>query len=405
MAKRILIFTNHFFPENFKVNEVARLFAEEGNFVHVITQTPNYPSGSFFKGYGIFRKSFENHKPNLTIRRLPVFPRGSGSKFELVLNYLSFFLCNLFYTTKLALLGEKYDVVFVHHTSPVLITLCPILYGKIRKSKLILWDLDMWPDTLVALGLVKNKKFELFLEKQMSWIYKQYDLILLGSRGFFNKANARVDPSRIEYFPNWAENVFQENYTFSNYDEFPISKTFNLVYAGNLGEAQDLENVSKAIDLLKDQPISWVFIGDGRFKSRLIELLTTSNLLNKVTFLGNHPLEKMPYFFQKSDAMFLSLKKSEIFKLTVPAKLQAYMAAGKPIIGMLSGEGGDIIRESNCGFVSDSGDFRGFASNVIDLISLSANEREVLGKNGLDYYNRNFSFSHRKAQLKRIVNL
>jgi glycosyltransferase involved in cell wall biosynthesis len=405
VAKRILIYTNHFFPENFKVNEVAHLLAEEGNLIHVITQTPNYPSGNFYKGYGIFKKSFERINSNLTVKRLPVIPRGSGSKFELVLNYLSFFLSTFFYTLHLAFFIKKYDVVFVHHTSPALITLCPILYKGIKSSKIILWDLDMWPDTLVALGLITNKRLELFLEKKMTWIYRQYNLILLGSKGFFHKANHRVGSAKVEYFPNWAEQVFHKNQPFSEIYEFPESQNFKLVYAGNLGEAQDLENVFKAIELLKNHPITWIFIGDGRFKANFYDLLISSNLLSKVVFLGNHPIEKMPYFFSKSDAMFLSLKKSDIFRLTVPAKLQAYMAAGKPVIGMLSGEGGEIIKESNCGFVSESGDFRGFAKNVLDLISLSEKEREVLGKNGKDFYNRIFSFGKRKDQLKRIVNI
>lgn len=403
MAKRILIYTNHFFPENFKVNEIAYLLAEEGNLVHVISQAPNYPSGKFYKGFGIFKNSFELIKTNLTVRRLPVIPRGSGSKFELVLNYLSFFFSTFLYTIYLTLFKKRYDVVFVHHTSPALITLSPILYKRIKRAKMILWDLDMWPDTLVALGLVTNKKIELFLERKMTWIYRQYDIILLGSKGFFQKASARVDSSKIEYFPNWAEQVFQEKQLFSENHEFPDSQNFKLVYAGNLGEAQDLENVFKAIELLKDQPIIWIFIGDGRFKARLIGLLSSSNLLSKVVFLGNHPLEKMPYFFSKSDAMFLSLKKSDIFQLTVPAKLQAYMAAGKPVVAMLSGEAKIIIEESGCGFAAESGDFLTLVKNIETLIRMSKQEHIKLGVQGKDYYYRNFDFNRRKDQLKRIV--
>ena len=404
MAKRILIYTNHFFPENFKVNEIAELLAEEGNFVHVISQVPNYPSGKFYNDYGVFKNSFENLKPNLTIRRLPVIPRGGGSKFELILNYLSFFLSTFIYTIQQALGNKKFDVVFVHHTSPALITLSPILYKIIRRSKLILWDLDMWPDTLVALGLVTNKKFALFLEKIMTWIYKQYDLILLGSKGFFQKAIMRVSPVKIEYFPNWAEQVFQEIKSDSENLQFPESDNFKLVYAGNLGEAQDLENVFKAIELLKNHPVNWIFIGDGRFRSRLKDLISSSNLLNKVFFLGNHPLEKMPYFFSKSDAMFLSLKKSDIFELTVPAKLQAYMAAGKPVVAMLSGEAKTIIENAGCGFVAESGDFQTLVKNIESIIQMPLQERVLMGSRGKNYYQNNFDFGKRKGQLKRIVN-
>lgn len=385
------------------MNEITDLLAEEGNLIHVISQVPNYPSGKFYKGYGIFKKSFEQINPNLTVKRLPVIPRGKGSKFELVLNYISYFLSTFFYTLYLALFTKKHDVIFVHHTSPALITLSPILYKRIKKVKMILWDLDMWPDTLVALGLVTNKKVELFLERKMTWIYRQYDLILLGSKGFFKKANDRVGSSKIEYFPNWAEKVFQDITSFSEDSEFPDSQDFKLVYAGNLGEAQDLQNVFKAIQLLKSHPITWIFIGDGRFKGQLFDLLSSSNLLKKVVFLGNHPLEKMPYFFSKSDAMFLSLKKSDIFELTVPAKLQAYMAAGKPIVGMLSGEAKVIIEEAGCGFAAESGDFLTFAKNIELLIKMSYQDRLRLGEQGKDYYYKSFDFNRRKDQLKRIV--
>lgn len=404
MAKRILIYTNHFFPENFKVNEIAEIFSEEGNTVHVITQTPNYPTGRFFKGYGLFTKSREQINANLRVRRLPVIPRGNGSKLELAFNYLSYFFSSFLYTTYLAFFHKKFDIVFVHHTSPVLITLNPIWYRKVRKSKLILWDLDMWPDTLVAIGIIKSKSLVNFLENRMRWIYNQYDQILLGSKGFFKKASSRVELSKIDYFPNWAENVFTNQKNDSNEVEIEYPSSFNLVYAGNLGEAQDFESVFKAILLLKGYSISWIFIGDGRFKSKLMEMTRMSNLMDKVKFLGNHPLEKMPNFFKKSDAMFLSLKNEDIFKLTVPAKLQAYMASGKPIVAMLSGEGSELIKESSCGFVAESGDYNGFAKIVLDLFFMSQQDRNQLGQNGKNFYFTNFEISKRKNQLRKVVN-
>lgn len=403
MGKRILIFTNHFFPENFKVNEIAQLLSEEGNDVHVVTGIPNYPSGRIFEGYGFFKKNFEKQNSNLTIRRLPLIPRGDGSRFRLIINYISYFISTLVYTFFLILFKKKYDLVFVHHTSPVLISIPPILYKWSRRSKNILWDLDMWPDTLKAVGIVKSERLIHLLEIGMKWIYSNYDQILLGSEGFLEKAKFRVPKSKVQYFPNWAESHFVSEAKNLNENEFNFSKSFTISYAGNVGEAQDFISVYKAMVSLKDHDINWLIIGDGRYKNKLEVDVKNAGLSDKVFFLGNRPLAEMPSLFNNSDVLFLSLKNEEIFKMTVPAKLQAYMAAGKPVAAMLSGEGAKIINESNCGFVVDSGDYLGFADSILKLYSKPKSERDELGKNGKQFYLSKFDFKNRKDQLKKIL--
>lgn len=405
MTKRILIFTNHFFPENFKVNEIAQSLSEEGNHVHVVTGIPNYPTGKIFEGYGFFKRNFEKQNDQLTIRRLPLIPRGNGSRFILTLNYLSYFISTFVYTFFLIFFKKKYEIVLVHHTSPVLISIPPIFYKWVKGSKNILWDLDMWPDTLKAVGIVKSEQLIHLLEIGMKWIYSNYDQILLGSEGFIEKAKFRVPKSKVHYFPNWAESHFVSDSKNLGENEFNFSNPFTISYAGNVGEAQDFISVHKAMVRLKDYDINWLIVGDGRYKNKLEDDVKNAGLADKVHFWGNRPLAEMPSLFSNSDVLFLSLKNEEIFKMTVPAKLQAYMASGKPVAAMLSGEGARIIKESNCGFVVESGDYEGFANSILSLYKKSKFEREDLGRNGKEFYLNRFDFKSRKNQLKKILDL
>ena len=403
MAKRILIFTNHFFPENFKVNEIAEFLVEEGNTVHVVTGIPNYPSGSFFSGYGLFSKSFERKNDFFTIRRLPLIPRGGGSKFRLILNYLSYMFSVWIYTFYLTFFKEKFDVVFVHHTSPIFITMPPVFYRWIRRSKNVLWDLDMWPDTLNALDIITSSKITFAMEVVMKWVYRRYDHVLLGSRSFLDKARMRMDSQKSSYFPNWAERIF-------TYSEFLIPEIepkfpsgFKIMYAGNIGMAQDFENVIKSIKLLEKHPISWLIVGDGRNKEWFESEVDKLGLTSKVIFYGHQPLELMPYFFSKSDVMFLSLKNEKIFEMTVPAKLQAYMGFGKPIIAMISGEGAQIIKDATGGGVVESGDALALTEKIINFLKLEEKGRQEMGIRNKIYYESHFSLSARKEQLRNLI--
>jgi glycosyltransferase involved in cell wall biosynthesis len=225
----------------------------------------------------------------------------------------------------------------------------------------------------------------------------------LGSSGFLEKAKCRVSESKVQYFPNWAEKefFFQNLIELPNTINFPIG--FTVTYAGNVGEAQDFPNVLETIKILKDYPISWIIVGDGRFKFKLEEEILKNNLQHKVSFYGNHPIELMPVIFQKSDVLFLSLKNDPIFSLTVPAKLQAYMASAKPVAAMISGEGKSLIQNSQCGFVVESGDYKGFSEIVLKLYSMDQSLRLKMGSKGKDYYMKNFDLKNREKQLEEIL--
>jgi len=404
LAKRILVYTNHFYPENFKVNDVAHLLMDNDNEVTVITGVPNYPSGNIFEGYGIFKRNRELYN-GIQVIRLPLIPRGSGTKFRLVLNYLSYFISCLIYTFYIVLFKKKYDVVFVHHTSPVLIAFHPILIKFFRNSKLILWDLDMWPDTLVAMGIIKSKYLIKNLEALMKWLYKKYDYILVGSKSFEEIALKRIGNSNVSYFPNWAENTFTDNVHSKECEKlnFKFPEEFKIMYAGNIGDAQDFENIFKAMQLLKDKPINWLFVGDGRKRKWLEKQIEEHNMTHRVEFYGSFDVSYMPYFFKRADVMFFSLKNEEIFTKTVPAKLQSYMASRKAVVGMISGEGNSLIKSSNCGYSVESGDYKSFARVIEDLSKMVPSEIETFGENGFNYYQEHYSLNKRKAQLRLLM--
>ena len=279
MAKKILVYTNHYFPENFKINDIVSHFNEQEYSVKVITGVPNYPSGKIFKNYGYFKKTNEI-KGNVKIRRLLLITRGRGSSFRLFLNYLSYFFSVLIYTIYLILFNKKYDMIFVHHTSPIFIAISPCLYKTFNKQvKMVLWDLDIWPESLEATGVIKKNKVLKRVKKLVEIIYNNFDIILVGSNSFVQIVKKRVRNIPVVYFPNWAEDIFEG--TLINKTQ-PKTQTKNLkiMFAGNIGEAQDVYSILKLIDKCRDKHIDWVFVGDGRMKNWL------ERELNLISILG-----------------------------------------------------------------------------------------------------------------------
>ena len=402
MEKRILIYTNHFFPENFKVNEIAEFLMNSNYHVKVITGLPNYPSGRIFKGYGFFstKKKYLN---DIDVVRLPLLSRGSASYLRLFFNYFSYFFSCVFYTIYIALFEKKFDTVFVHHTSPILITIPPIIYSFFTKSKLVLWDLDMWPETLQAMDVIKSKKIINIFHFVINKVYKKYNHVLLGSKSFIDIAKNKKNKKEVSYFPNWSEKVFTLDKSTSKKINHKFRDGLTFTYAGNIGEAQDFESIFKALLILKDYKINWLIVGDGRSKEYFMNKVCKNKLSNRVSFIDSISVDFMPYIFSKSHVLFLSLRNKEIFAKTVPAKLQSYMCSSKPVLAMLNGEGASIIKKAQCGYAVNSGDYNSFANAAIKLYNMSNDELNEIGQNGKDYYDRTFAFHLRSKQLLDIL--
>jgi glycosyltransferase involved in cell wall biosynthesis len=194
----------------------------------------------------------------------------------------------------------------------------------------------------------------------------------------------------VEYFPNWADDVFKNNVDESIETFSKRKGIFDVVFAGNIGEAQDIPSILDAIMYLKDEPVRFVFIGNGRVYPWLQNEIKERHLDSSVLMLGRHPIESMPSFFQKADALLVSLSDKDIFSMTIPSKVQAYMAAGKPIVAMLNGIGSEIINNSGAGYSVESGDSKGLSNIIINLCHMSQTELDKIGCCGINYYNINF---------------
>jgi len=284
-----------------------------------------------------------------------------------------------------------------------------VLVKKMQKIKMYFWNLDLWPESVTETTGFKLSFIIKGLEKIVQFIYRNSDKILISSRAFKQSVVSRgVDESRIIYFPNWAEDVFLQNeFSAVNLSNHKIDKdSLKIMFAGNIGAAQDMENVMRAIEQTSKEnfPISWIFVGEGRrldwMKNRVREL----DLIKKVFFIGQHPVVLMPSYFQAADVMLISLKNEKIFSLTAPAKIQAYMASSKPILAMISGEGAKIINEAKCGLVSDAGDPSSLANNAVKFAQMNVKEREELGKNGYKYYQDFFSKEKAFSTLIDLIN-
>jgi len=399
VEKRVLIFTNHFYPEYFKINDVVDWLSTEHFTTSVVTSNPNYPKGKIFKGFSILG-SKKYHK-TATIYRLPVIPRGIGNKLTLSLNYLSYFFSLLFFTFWLIITHKKYDTLLIHHTSPPALFLPAIIYKMIKGAKIILWDLDMWPHTLSSIGIIKSKQLINFLEGFFKWFYNSFDHILLGSESFKEFAQKRVNLNKTLYFPNWADLDFESQKPIRRiYD--PTKKTI-ISYAGNIGLAQDLESLVEAVKLSKNKNYEIRLIGEGRAKESLKRLVLIEGLNVQIKFYDTVDSKNLLRLFAESDFLYLSLNKSPLFFKTVPAKFQTYLASGVPIIGLISGETNSLIEENFLGFSSNAGDTNALSKVFDSLSNLKDNQYQKMKSNCKNLYKSRFSSSLRKKELLNLL--
>ena len=395
MEKRVLIFTNHFDPEYFKINDIVDWIKDKGNEVTVVTGNPNYPNGKIYRGYSSLG-SYEKKK-NLSVYRLPLVPRGNGSKLRLILNYLSYFKVSFIFTLFYLIPKKKFDVVLVHHTSPPFIFIPALLYKRIKKSQLYLWDLDMWPQTLEATGILKSKSVLKLLERIFKSFYKGFDIIFLGSKHFEKIASNRVDSSFIKHFPNWADSIFEK----AQLKSASISGNQKIIisYTGNIGESQDLESLVKAISLIEERNFEIRLIGDGRKKNKIINLVSKKGLHDVIKFFDSVRPKKLLNYFEESHFLYLSLKNAPIFEKTVPAKLQTYLAVGIPVIGFITGEANSLIREHNLGYACDSDKIDQLGVILSSLINLEDKEYQKMKVNCKSLYNNEYHSTKRKKDI------
>lgn len=406
---KICIFTNHFYPEDFKVNDIAFELVKMGYDVTVLTAIPDYPKGKFYEGYSFFNRRRENVN-GVNVIRLPIIPRGKGGAIRLVLNYSSYYFClsvfSFFHSFK-----HKYDRIFVHLTSPFFIGVCARRMSKRQKIPLLFWVLDLWPESLISAGGITNPLIIKPQIRMVQKVYNQCSKILISSKGFEKSICQKGDyKDKLVYFPNWAEDVKGEcpkDFDIATIEPFASRKDddFILLFAGNIGEAQNLDAVLEACKILKDKTnIKFVFVGDGRRKESLELFVQENNLQKTVFFIGRYPIQTMPVFMNAADVLMFSLKDELCFNLTVPAKVQFYMSQGKPILAMINGDGAELVKDANCGFSVPAGDYEGLAEAIKKMAAMDKSELYVLGEKGKRFYEKNFLKEHRVIQLERLLN-
>lgn len=403
---KICIFTNHFYPENFKVNDIAFELQKKGFEISIITAIPDYPQGKFYTGYGYTKKNNEVVN-GCKVYRLPIIPRGKGKPIQLILNYLSYYFSSKIFIRKHCR-DNEYDAIFVHLTSPIFISSAAVYLKDKQKIPLIFWTLDLWPESLTAAANIKNT---FILNPQIKYVKKIYtkcDKILIGSKGFEKSICEKGDfKDKLIYFPNWAEEVtYNKQFDISKISPFDkmTSEDFIILFTGNIGESQNLDKILEvAFSLKQNKHIKFVFVGDGRAKEKLLSKAVKVNILNEnVFFTGRYPIETMPNFISKANLLLVSLKDKDIFNLTVPAKIQFYMSQGKPIIGMLNGDGAELIKTAECGLVSNVDDIELFKENILKLSMTSKEELNAMGERGLKFFSENFRKTDR---INQLVNL
>jgi colanic acid biosynthesis glycosyl transferase WcaI len=385
----ILVVSQYFWPENFRINDLVSELSHRGHKVTVLTGKPNYPDGFIFKEYKENPHKFDNYN-NSQIIRVPLIPRGNNS-FYMLLNYLSFVvsacLVGIWKLRKI-----KVDVIFVFEPSPITVGIPAALFRKLKKAPITFWVLDIWPETLEAIGIVKSRKILKLVGFLVSWIYSKCDLILAQSLGFIEYIHKYAkNKDNIVYFPSWSDTPAEVNQSPAPEVEVQDG-VFNILFAGNIGDAQDFPSILNAASLLKDRDdIRWLIVGDGRQAKWVSEEIKRLNLNSRVKMLGKFPLERMSSFYVHADALLVSLKNKPIFSITIPGKVQSYLATGIPILGMLNGEGADVIRRTESGLACEAGNSEGLAKNILVLLSLSKFERKKMGLNGIHASSNEFS--------------
>lgn len=389
MKKHILVIAQYFYPEQFRINDICTEWVKRGYKVTVVTGIPNYPQGKYYDGYGLLKKRKETYN-GIDIIRIPLIPRGNNA-IMLALNYVSFVVSGFFWK---AFTKIKADYVYIFEVSPMTQALPGVWYAKKRKIPCYLYVTDLWPENVEIVAGISNKTVLNAIGVMVDYIYKRCDRIFTSSESFIEAIVERgTVKNKLEFWPQYAEDYYiPMDRANANVTEIPQDDIFNIIFAGNIGFAQGLDVLPQAAKFLQENNILVRFniVGDGRYKDTLKESVKEKNLEDYFNFIDKQPATRISEFMAVSDATLISLSKSKVFSITLPAKTQSCLACGVPIIVSADGEIQDVINKANAGLCSDAGDAKKLAENIRKLVSLSNEERTQMAQNAVNYYRKNF---------------
>ncbi|WP_439608161.1 glycosyltransferase family 4 protein [Hydrogenophaga sp.] len=386
---KILVVSQYFWPENFRINDLVKEWVTRGHEVTVLTGKPNYPDGQVFPEFARAPERFSDYE-GARVHRVPMLARSQGAM-RLMLNYLSFVIGGCLWGPWL-LRGLRADVIFVYEPSPITVGIPAVLLGRLKRAPVVLWVLDLWPETLAAVGAVRSPIVLRMVGHLVSFIYNRCALVLGQSRAFIDSIGHYCrDRSKVRYFPSWAESLFLQADGARAPEVPPATDTFSILFAGNIGEAQDFPAILDAAELLRhNERVRWLIVGDGRRFEWVKGEIARRQLHERVLLLGRFPVERMPSFYAHADALIASLKADPTFSMTIPGKVQSYLLAGKPILGMLDGEGASAIEAAGAGLVCPAGDSQGLVNAIERMAGMSPDERLAMGARGRQYAESEF---------------
>ena len=399
---KILVVTQHFWPESFRINDICEGFVEQGYEVDVLCGIPNYPKGEFFEGYS-WVKNRRQVINGMKIRRCLEIKRGNNSNIRIFLNYISFPIGSLFSLPYL--MRQKYDKIFLFQTSPVMMSLTGILLGKIKKIETTMYVLDLWPENLYSVLKIKSKFLQKFLSWVSNWHYKNADKLIANSKKLQAILQERTGKQNVAFIPQFCEKIY-ETVVVDESLVIRFSNTFNMVFTGNISPAQSFETVVSAAKIIKDMGvnnIAWIIVGDGMSRSWLEDEVKKAGLENSFTFTGHLPIADIPKYTHIADGLFACLSKSDMLDCALPAKVFSYYATGRPMVLAMDGEIQEIVNLSEAGYAVDAEDYKGFAEAVLRLYNASDVDYLRMREKAKAYYNSHFERNFNMNKLVKIL--
>lgn len=389
MSKHILVYSQYFFPEQFRINDICLELVNRGFKVSVVTGIPNYPEGKFYEGYNWNNRRRENWN-GIEIYRMPIFERRKN-KLNLVINYSSFVFASKLLEKNLP---KDIDAIFTYEVSPMTQALPAVWYANKLNVPHYLYVMDLWPENVIAVTNTRNQMVVKSIDMMVDYIYKNSEVILASSNSFVKAiVNRGVSSGKVMFWPQYAEDTYGVKEKNNDYVQIPNFKERTFVFAGNIGEGQGLGTLPKAAYALKHMQISikFVIIGNGRYMDTLLGLIKELDVADFFYFIPRQPAEMIPYYLAKFDVAMITLNNKKIFEMTIPAKVQSLMACAKPLLVVANGEVQDIVRESESGLAGDAGDVEKLVSNIIKYTKMDDSQLKELGNNAKEYHDLHFN--------------
>lgn len=401
---KIIIVSHYFWPEPFIINDLVHHLSKNGHKITVLTGKPNYPDGQVYDGYQAEGLQHEYFHQYIDVFRVPLHSRGSASSIDLVRNYLSFVWSGLRYFPRI-IKNRDVDAILVFAPSPITSAIPAIFLKWMKKAHLAVWIQDLWPESLAATGHIRNPFLLCLVSVLVKIIYRFSDTLLIQSQAFYEPVRKMASSEKIVYYPNSIDTAIA---TTDNNDPLCpdllelLESNFCLVFAGNIGKAQAVEMIIEAAKRLKDfLNFKLVLVGSGSMLDWVKEQKTL-HALDNLVLAGRYPMNLMPQIYKHASGLLVTLKDDEIFSYTIPSKVQTYLAAGKPIIASLNGEGARIINEAGAGLSCPAEDVEVLVDCIKQLYKMPLEQRQQMGQRGYAYFMKHYEMS---GQAKRLVEI